>query len=421
MGFATRWLSEKALFPELFRDKPCDNTGIIVVIPAYDEPDIATVLDSLASCSRPGCSAEVIIIVNLRKDAGRQAILNHRKSIENIEDWKKKNASCFFRLFHYDAGSPAVKNWGVGLARKTGMDEALRRFDAAGNPDGIIVCLDADCTVKENYFTAIEKEFLNRRKAGACSLYFEHPVEDDPASVSAFYGIILYELHLRYYVGALRAVQYPYAFHTVGSAMAVRAREYMRAGGMNRREAGEDFYFIQKLVPSGRYFSLNSTTVYPSPRQSHRVPFGTGATMGKLAGDAEQQYYTYNLDAFRELQWLFSLKEDLFSSGKREAERMYDKFPPGLRYFTDRDEWLVKLEEIRSNTAGYESFCKRFFGWFNMFRIVRFMNSVHDGIHERRPVVRAACDLLRHTGHDLIPDDALQLLKYYRQLDRESQ
>jgi hypothetical protein len=56
-----------------------------------------------------------------------------------------------------------------------------------------------------------------------------------------------------------------------------------------------------------------------------------------------------------------------------------------------------------------------------MFRIVRFMNSVHDGIHERRPVVRAACDLLRHTGHDLIPDDALQLLKYYRQLDRESQ
>ncbi|NLA48256.1 MAG: hypothetical protein GX876_02205 [Bacteroidales bacterium] len=300
------------------------------------------------------------------------------------------------------------------------MDEALRRFDALDNPEGVIVCLDADCTVHEDYFVSLEKELLNNSKACACSLYFEHPVGDDPGPASPYRGIILYELHLRYYVGALRAIGYPFAFHTVGSAMAAKAGEYMRVGGMNRRQAGEDFYFIQKLVQSGRYFSINSTSVYPSPRQSHRVPFGTGATIGKLAEDSEQQFFTYNMDAFRELEVLFSMKENLFRSGKRERDSLYDDLPPGLRYFLDRDDWLMKLEEIRSNTAGYESFSKRFFGWFNMFRTVRFMNSVHGEVHKRKPVALAACDLLYHIGHDVIPDDALQLLKHFRQLDRES-
>jgi hypothetical protein len=363
---------------------------------------------------------EVIIIVNLRKNAGRQSILNNRKCVENIEDWKRRNASCFFRLFHYDTGSPAIKGWGVGLARKTGMDEALRRFNALDNPEGVIVCLDADCTVHEDYFISLEKEVLNNRKAGACSIYFEHPVGDDPGPDSPYHGIILYELHLRYYVGALRAIRYPAAFHTVGSAMAAKAGEYMRVGGMNRREAGEDFYFIQKLVQPGRYFSLNSTAVYPSPRQSHRVPFGTGATIGKLAEGTEQQFFTYDINAFRELEILFGMKEDLFRSGKSETDRLYDDLPPGLKFFINRDDWLVKMEEIRSNTARYESFAKRFFGWFNMFRVVRFMNTVHDGIYERKPVARAACDLLYHTGHDVIPDDVLQLLIYFRKLDRES-
>ena len=76
----------------------------------------------------------------------------------------------------------------------------------------------------------------------------------------------------------------------------------MKAGGMNRRQAGEDFYFIQKLVPAGGYFSLNSTVVYPSPRPSFRVPFGTGASITKLNESGEPFLMTYNISAFDELR-----------------------------------------------------------------------------------------------------------------------
>ena len=64
MGFASAWLKERALFPELIKEAPSENTGVIVVVPSYDEPGITDLLDSLALCQEPECKVEVIIIVN---------------------------------------------------------------------------------------------------------------------------------------------------------------------------------------------------------------------------------------------------------------------------------------------------------------------------------------------------------------------
>ncbi len=157
------------------------------------------------------------------------------------------------------------------------MDEAVRRFNLLNKPDGIILNLDADCRVKNNYFTAVFGEMHNRKDRTACSIYFEHPISGNEFSEEVYRSIILYELHLRYYLQGLAFTGFPYVHHTVGSAIAIKALPYIKAGGMNRRMAGEDFYFIQKLLPAGGFFNLNQTTVYPSPRSSARVPFGTGA------------------------------------------------------------------------------------------------------------------------------------------------
>ena len=67
----------------------------------------------------------------------------------------------------------------------------------------------------------------------------------------------------------------PYSFHTIGSAFALTASAYTRQGGMNRRKAGEDFYFINKLIKGEIFGEINDTKVIPSPRISDRVPFGT--------------------------------------------------------------------------------------------------------------------------------------------------
>ncbi len=191
MGFASAWLGERALFPELIKEVPPENTGIIVVIPSYDEPDITVLLDSLALCVKPACSVEVIIIVNAPADASEAGLINNRKTISDIELWKKEHPRCFFYLHGIDLKSEKLDGWGVGLARKTGMDEAVRRFNLINRPDGIILNLDADCKVESNYFTAVYGEMNGRKERSACSIRFEHPVSGNEFPEKVYRSITL--------------------------------------------------------------------------------------------------------------------------------------------------------------------------------------------------------------------------------------
>ena len=418
MGFASTWLNQRVLFPEIIKETPDNQTGIIVVVPAFDEPLITPLLNSLKSCTEPDCKTEVLIIVNAPANASAESIRNNKKCIQDIESWKKNNNNNFFRLFVFDAEQSATDGWGVGLARKTGMDEALRRFNTIEKPDGVIVSLDADCTVEENYFASLCNELLKKKERTACSVYFEHPLSGSEFPERIYRYIILYELHLRYFLQGLKYSGFPYAFHTVGSALAVKAFQYFKAGGMNRRQAGEDFYFIQKLIPLGGYFALNTTTVYPSPRESFRVPFGTGVMIAKLMDDREKQLLTYNTGAFSELKILFSIAEKLFTAGKPEVLNFYRILPPGLRSFIGEREWSDKIAEIKNNTSTHDSFMKRFFGWFNMFRIVKYMNHVHAGIFNKKTVADSAYDLLTISGLQFSSEDAYKLLLYYRSLGK---
>ncbi len=419
MGFASAWLEKNALFPAFIREAPEGQTCIIVVIPAFNEPGIKSLLNSLKACNEPDCRVEIIIVINAPVNSPEEAKINNYLCMKNIESWKKTNKRCFFRLFVFDAGDHGIRDWGVGLSRKTGMDEAVRRFNAIDNPEGVIVSLDADCTVDRNYFTEICNNLVNKKERKACSLYFEHPLSGEGFPDMMYRCITQYELHLRYYLQCLIYTGFPYAVHTVGSAMACKASQYLRAGGMNRKQAGEDFYFIQKLVPLGGYFSLNSTTVHPSPRESLRVPFGTGATMTRMMLNNEEQMLTYNINAFRELYTFFRNVADYFHFSNRELADYYLAFPKTIRSFLGAKEWVDKITEIQKNTAVKESFKKRFFGWFNMFRIVKYLNHVHTGIYEKQPVAFSASALISLLERDFNSKDLRDLLGFFRKMEME--
>ncbi len=420
MSFASDYIDRRTLFPPLIKEAPDINTGIIIVIPSYGEENVVRLLDSLALTSRPDCEAEVIVVVNAPADASSQSLENNRKTLSDIESWNRQNTNCWFRLFALDIKQGAIPEWGVGLARKTGMDEAARRFSLIDRPDGIILNLDADCTVACNYFSAICNEFRSKGNRKACSIYFEHPLKGDEFPELIYNNITLYELHLRYYLQALKYSGYPWVFHTMGSAMAVLAHEYVLAGGMNRRQAGEDFYFIQKLIPLGGYFSINSTTVYPSPRSSFRVPFGTGAAIEKLSGEVGKPWMTYNIEAFGELKVLFSKVDFLFESNADQLIKYFVDLPEGVKLFIKCEEWIAKITEIKNNTSGLQTFRKRFFNWFNMFMIVRYLNTVHLQLFSKIPANEAAADLLQKLGKKCPSFDPPDLLLFYREMELDN-
>ena len=420
MGFASSWLGSGTLFPIFVNEAPDATTGIIIVVPAFDEPALTELLNSLVLCKPPSCKTEVIIIINAPLGASSESLKTNLTAISEIEIWKKKNTKCFFRLFIINLGQPDIKGWGVGLARKAGMDEAAKRFNIINRPEGVIANLDADCTVQENYFATLENDLLNRKDRKGCSIYFEHPVTGDKFPGKIYSSVYQYELHLRYYFQALSYTGFPNVFHTVGSSIAVKCLSYIKAGGMNRRQAGEDFYFVQKLVSAGGYFSLNSTTVYPSPRASERVPFGTGAAVGKMVSKNENEFMTYNTLAFRDLHSFFGMLEKIFESNPEELINLFPHFPESMKDFLKEQKWITRISEIKNNTSGFPSFKKRFFDWFNMFMVVKYLNFSHKSAFEKIPVTIAAKELLNYLKADLAVEEKMGLLSYYRNLEKFS-
>ena len=142
--------------------------------------------------------------------------------------------------------------------------------------------------------------------------------------------------------------------------------------------------------------------------------------MSKLMKEENDEVLTYSFDAFRELESLFSTAGDLYKGDCQAAANYYMRLPAGIKAFISEEEWILKTEEVNSNTSGYKSFIKRFFGWFNMFRVVKYLNYVHNGIFEKQPVPESANRLLRCSGHNVPLSSPAELLSYFRIMEKRS-
>ena len=84
--------------------------------------------------------------------------------------------------------------------------------------------------------------------------------------------------------------------------MGSRASTYALSGGMNRRKAGEDFYFLHKIGPLGKIVAVRNTAVYPSARLSDRVPFGTGKAQQEWLVQSNRHRFLYHPQIFEDLR-----------------------------------------------------------------------------------------------------------------------
>ena len=416
MNFADRYLDKQKNFFPAIEQSPENDLGMVVVIPCFDEPDLIKSLESLKNCSPTECYVEIIVVFNLGRNASTTSIQQNVKSRNGFEKWNTSQTP--ERKFHYIwIEERDNKDAGAGLARKTGMDEAIYRFNTINRPEGILVSFDADTVCDPNYLSEIEKHHRNHPDSDGTTIYFEHPVSGDDYTPGVYHGITQYELYLRYFKTALKYAGFPFAFHTVGSCFTVKAESYVKQGGMNKKQAGEDFYFIHKLAPLGNFHEINSTRVIPSPRLSDRVPFGTGPTIRKIAESAGQPYLTYNLLSFNHLG-LFLKKIDQLYNGEDSIPEILSLLPESIQVFLENQDVVNRIAEINRNSASIESFRKRFFRWFNAFLVIKFLNFAHEQFYEKVPVTDAARELLVEMDEKGVPVGARELLERYRKMER---
>jgi hypothetical protein len=381
------------------------------------EEDLETTLTSLKHTHKPEGHVEILIIVNFSEadiTENKNWSTNH---FNYLLKWSKKNSEKNFQFIPVLLTDLPKKHAGAGLARKIGMDIALHRFDRINKPDGLIISLDADTLVEQNYFIAIEEAISFNNNPGGCIIKFEHILTGGAYPGEVYKAIVLYELYLRYYRNILCFIGFPFAFYTIGSCFGVRADVYARQGGMNRKKAGEDFYFLTKLFPHVNFVAVNNTCVHPSPRPSLRVPFGTGPVIHKLTNTKGTDLLTYHPQAFFDLKLLFSSVSSLYAADEGDIKRIFFSLSIPLQEFLTENSFKQKLEEIRKNTATLETFSKRFFLWFDGFQVIRYLNFVHKKYFKKIPVQQAANQFLISSNNLDLDADEHSLLAYFRELD----
>ncbi len=383
---------------------------LIVCIPVLNEPHLAQTLSSLKQ-SAEHFAGHVLVLV----------LFNHSEQAEAAIKEANQTQFAFFAQAQHELESSRFKlqarlivlpkkHAGVGLARKILMDDGTHLFTLSENPDGILVAMDGDSTVAPNYFQALANFFAQNPKKEAASIHFEHPLPTDEAEQNA---IIQYELHLRYFVEAQRKAGLPTAFQTVGSSMAVRHLAYQKQGGMNKRKAGEDFYFLQKFARKGTLGDLTKTTVYPSTRISDRVPFGTGRAMGQLLDNPVLK--THQLVIFEEAKEMIDQIPLLWNLSEQEIIVFAQALPKAIQAFLAENNFVPRILEIQKHTSDQAAFVKRFFAWFDGFLMMKYVHDARDRYYPDGPVFDIAYSFavrfLDFKGNKAHPID---LLKKYR-------
>ena len=91
-----------------------------------------------------------------------------------------------------------------------------------------------------------------------------------------------------------------------------------------------------------------------------------------------------------------------------------------VRDFLIQHEFEKVAEELNQNSAGMDTFLKRFFQWWNAFRILKYLNYAHDGYYKKTDATKAAEELLKC----IIPDysnsgNSRLVLESLRKFERE--
>ena len=308
------------------------------------------------------------------KDApGILLVVNHgphaapERKAHNLELLELLRKGNFPGVLWVDAASPGkeLAN-GVGEARRIGMDTALSLLDLEDPEHAYIVCLDADSHVSPDYWQAILAEFAARPEHGTLSIGVSHRTGKNEAEETA---IRKYEKFMDDYVAELRNAGSPYAFHTIGSAMAIRASVYVACGGMRVRSGGEDFYFLQAAAKVAPVWPMAAKVVHPAARPSDRVPFGTGpAVRSLLAGEPLEVYSPKGFAALKEL--LDNVRQDAFCAPESARNTLQ---PETVRFLEERGFFRVWENVLKNTPDNAKAREQAFHRWFDALKTLQFI------------------------------------------------
>lgn len=284
-------------------DLPHD-LGHAAVIPACGEgPELLQAIDSVPP--GPLGVVLVLIVVNARQDHPESTHIANAETLARLAARAPEPPHRIVRVI--DRASPGRRfppKEGVGLARKLGHDVVLALHAAGRIKSRFQYATDADARLPGDFFVRLAAHETARHPPAGAVYPWRHVPDPDPVAARA---IGLYDLWLRYHLLGLASAGSPFAYHAIGSTIAVSHAAYEVVRGFPRRMAGEDFYLLDKLAKEGWVARPGGAPITLAGRPSDRVPFGTGRSVSDMVmrGETAQSYRILHPRTYRMLAaWL---------------------------------------------------------------------------------------------------------------------
>lgn len=262
---------------------------------------------------------------------------------------------------------PLPLKQGVGKARKIGADIAARLIYNGDIKVPWIFSTDADARLPKAYFKAATTD---TKKLSFRLHPFQHDLDEDVAAA-------LYEFSLLWYAYGLKSADSEYAYPSVGSTIACSVEAYAQVRGFPNRQAGEDFYLLNKLRKVGDYAYADSQPIRLSSRLSSRVPFGTGPGIQKIQAldDPMKDYVFYHPACFE------SLKRFLIALRSSQTEQdLQQHFSDPLHWqFVQNSDLPTLISKQQNQTPAV--FAKFLMDWFDGFRTLKFVHFIREYQH----------------------------------------
>jgi len=283
---------------------------------------------------------------------------------------------------------------GVGLARKISNDCAAALINEKYIKNIIIYNTDADAILPKDYFSRIieQTDTGNTIEKTAAWVYpFQHVHHSYQGKQSASE---LYQKSIESYVEGLKYAESDFAFHTIGSAIAINSHAYISVRGFPKKNAGEDFYLLNKLRKVGSVETLLGYPIQLSSRISHRVPFGTGPALKKISSSKKineiEIFYSHECFAILKsflLFWrsVYTLPNDLQRSSTITSaiNKLHIPVEPILsnyqfeRLLREESDSLSLFEKLH-NTHSQTQWEKKLMQIFDGFRTLKLLHKLRD-------------------------------------------
>jgi hypothetical protein len=379
----------------------------VLVIPVYKEdPSLIGKLAEQLTCP----ARKLLILVSNRPETANpdanQPLKNAVAQLPTLQaDYpalRQLNPSTSVFLFEHDTLAGAIdSSQGVGLARKLGCDIALL-WQQQGLIDSDWICSsDADASLPAGYFDSLDTTASS--DAAAVFPFWHAPSEDTAVN----HATALYELRLHHYVLGLEFADSPYAYHTLGSCIAIRTTAYVAVRGFPKRSGGEDFYLLNKAAKTGAIKRLDGDCITLQSRVSSRVPFGTGPAVSRLLahGTPDEAAIFYHPACFVGLRSVLRAIPALYNNHETAIEQCLAADTGSAQLATaaasvlDDMGFEAALQHCHRQGKSQAQFLRQFHQWFDGFKTLKFIHGLRDSAWPAQSL-----DQLAHLHPRLWPD-----------------